>query len=271
MRISLLLLTLPAILVAYNPPASECDQITLVKCFIDILDDWAWTLYELKQNVVTISDEQCKHLSRLETCVNDDISPEDAGKMQLSQNKHKCKHSEVVEVSETVSDLLTHRQKAGSFLKSYYLLKYACSTEGQEILREHRECLKNERIGDMTLKAGTYMATKFLDSPNDGVCAEIQQQLDEYMETTSGLCQAAASRLMCKSLTNMFTELHRDALSDCEFKCPEAKEAPKADTNTLEDPQQEQSDQEALNKAKGSALSTITQSAGLLLAFIFLR
>ncbi|CAJ0575906.1 unnamed protein product, partial [Mesorhabditis spiculigera] len=244
MRISLLLLTLPAILVAYNPPASECDQITLVKCFIDILDDWAWTLYELKQNVVTISDEQCKHLSRLETCVN---------------------------VSETVSDLLTHRQKAGSFLKSYYLLKYACSTEGQEILREHRECLKNERIGDMTLKAGTYMATKFLDSPNDGVCAEIQQQLDEYMETTSGLCQAAASRLMCKSLTNMFTELHRDALSDCEFKCPEAKEAPKADTNTLEDPQQEQSDQEALNKAKGSALSTITQSAGLLLAFIFLR
>lgn len=56
--------------------------------------------------------------------------------------------------SNTVSDLLTHRKNSGSFLKSYYLLTYACSEEGQELLNEHRECLSTERIGEMTLSAG---------------------------------------------------------------------------------------------------------------------
>lgn len=58
---------------------------------------------------------------------------------------------EVVAASNTVTDLLTHRKNSGSFLKSYYLLTYACSAEGQEILNDHRSCLSKERIGEMTL------------------------------------------------------------------------------------------------------------------------
>lgn len=41
--------------------------------------------------------------------------------------KHECDHNEIVAASNTVSDLLTHRKNSGSFLKSYYLLTYACS------------------------------------------------------------------------------------------------------------------------------------------------
>ncbi|VDO62598.1 unnamed protein product [Onchocerca flexuosa] len=46
-----------------------CDYITLVKCFINILDEWAWTLYELKDNVVTINANQCEHLRQLDLCI----------------------------------------------------------------------------------------------------------------------------------------------------------------------------------------------------------
>ena len=48
---------------------SRCDYVRLVKCFIEILDEWTWTLYELKENVVTIKDEQCQHLRELDKCI----------------------------------------------------------------------------------------------------------------------------------------------------------------------------------------------------------
>lgn len=60
---------------------------------------------------------------------------------------HGCEHNEIVAASNTVTDLLTHRKNSGSFLKSYYLLTYACSAEGQEMLSSHRSCLSRERIG----------------------------------------------------------------------------------------------------------------------------
>lgn len=41
----------------------------LVKCFIDVLDDWTLTLYELKDNVVTINKQQCEHLKKLDNCI----------------------------------------------------------------------------------------------------------------------------------------------------------------------------------------------------------
>ncbi|VDM77015.1 unnamed protein product [Strongylus vulgaris] len=44
----------------------QCNYVGLVKCFINILDEWAWTLYELKDNVVTITSEQCVHLKELD-------------------------------------------------------------------------------------------------------------------------------------------------------------------------------------------------------------
>lgn len=77
---------------------------------------------------------------------------------------HECNHNEIVAASNTVSDLLTHRKNSGSFLKSYYLLTYACSQEGQEMLSHHRSCLSRERIGEMTLSAGM---TRINDVPLD--------------------------------------------------------------------------------------------------------
>lgn len=117
---------------------------------------------------------------------------------------HECNHNEIVAASNTVSDLLTHRKNSGSFLKSYYLLTYACSPEGQELLSHHRSCLSAERIGEMTLSAGTYLSEKFLEHPDDQVCGEVNNKLQEYMDAMSGLCQEEASQIMCKSLVNMF-------------------------------------------------------------------
>ncbi|VDK72930.1 unnamed protein product [Litomosoides sigmodontis] len=186
-----------------------CDYITLVKCFINILDEWAWTLYELKDNVVTINENQCEHLRQLDLCI------EDTGPI-----KHECEHNEIVAASNTVSDLLIHRKNSGSFLRSYYLLTYACSQEGQQILREHRECLTEERIGEMTLSAGTYLSEKFLDHPDDQVCREVNEKLQEYISAMRGICRSESAQvIMCKSLRNMFKGLHADKLHSCNFDC----------------------------------------------------
>ncbi|CAK5088598.1 unnamed protein product [Meloidogyne enterolobii] len=188
---------------------SRCNYVTLVKCFIEILDEWTWTLYELKDNV--------------------DEGPE----------QHECSHSEVVAASNTVSDLLTHRKNSGSFLKSYYLLTYACSDEGQKMLSEHRPCLSRERIGEMTISAGTYLSEKFLDHPDEEVCTAVNNKLQEYMEAMAGLCREEASLIMCRSLTGMFKGLHSDKLADCEFSCLRKQESSQRDSQQ-EQPQQDQ-------------------------------
>ncbi|CAD5215126.1 unnamed protein product [Bursaphelenchus okinawaensis] len=188
--------------------AEGCNYVTLVKCFIKILDEWTWTLYELKENVVTINEDQCRHLRELDNCIQD-----------RGDIPHECNHNEIVAASNTVSDLLTHRKNSGSFLKSYYLLTYACSAEGQELLNEHRSCLSAEKIGEMTISAGTYLSEKFLEHPDDQVCTEVNNKLQEYMDAMSGLCQEEASQIMCKSLVNMFKGLHADKLHHCEFTC----------------------------------------------------
>lgn len=72
---------------------------------------------------------------------------------------------------------MTHRKNSGSFLKSYYLLTYACSPEGQDLLNEHRFCLARERIGEMTLSAGTYLSEKFLEHADNEVCSEVNNKL----------------------------------------------------------------------------------------------
>lgn len=188
--------------------AQNCNYVTLVKCFINILDDWTWTLYELRDNVVTINSEQCEHLRQLDKCIQDD-GPE----------PHECNHNEIIAASNTVSDLLTHRKNSGSFLKSYYLLTYACSPEGQELLNEHRSCLSKEQIGEMTLSAGTYLSEKFLEHPDDQVCTEVNSKLQGYMDALSGLCDDGAQQIMCRSLVNMFKGLHSDKLHNCHFTC----------------------------------------------------
>lgn len=204
------LLSSAFLLLTFVPNSQQaCDYVTLVKCFINILDEWAWTLYELKDNVVTINEGQCEHLRQLDLCIKD-----------AGPAKHDCDHNEIVAASNTVSDLLTHRKNSGSFLKSYYLLTYACSQEGQDILKEHRECLTEERIGEMTLSAGTYLSEKFLEHPDEEVCEEVNKKLQEYIGAMKGICDSeSAQMIMCKSLRNMFKGLHADKLHNCQFDC----------------------------------------------------
>ncbi|ETN87269.1 hypothetical protein NECAME_00128 [Necator americanus] len=70
---------------------STCNYVGLVKCFINILDEWAWTLYELKDNVVTITSDQCTHLKELDKCIKygNEISNERDG-LQANQPTTIC-------------------------------------------------------------------------------------------------------------------------------------------------------------------------------------
>ncbi|CAJ0608937.1 unnamed protein product [Cylicocyclus nassatus] len=235
---------------------STCNYVGLVKCFINILDEWAWTLYELKDNVVTITSEQCVHLKELDKCIKDDL-----------EEQHQCSHREVIEVSNTVSDLLTHRKDSGSFLKSYYLLTYACSAEGQEILTKHRDCLKSEKIGEMTLSAGTYLSEKFLEHDDDEeACTNLNLKLQEYIRAMSNLCSKhEAAQLMCRSLTNMFKGLHVDKLEKCVLDCKIPEEEVE-EANKLELPGEVEPVQPAPD-----ALGPVEDSAsafGLLIPFL---
>uniref|UniRef100_A0A915A421 Secreted protein n=1 Tax=Parascaris univalens TaxID=6257 RepID=A0A915A421_PARUN len=178
--------------------------------------------------------------------------------------KHDCDHNEIIAASNTVSDLLTHRKNSGSFLKSYYLLTYACSQIEvffkQQIpvvmqmkidvigrprhLKEHRECLTEERIGEMTLSAGTYLSEKFLEHPDEEVCEEVNKKLQEYIGAMKGICDSeSAQMIMCKSLRNMFKGLHADKLHNCQFNCivpqkgpePEVEEEVTASAETADE------------------------------------
>lgn len=189
--------------------AQSCDFNALVKCFIEVLDDWAWTLFELKSNVVTITEDRCVHLRELEKCVSD-----------KGAEAHGCNHDEILDASRTVSDLLTHRKNSGTFLTSYYLLNYACSTKGQALLSSNRACLTNERIGEMTMSAATYLTNKFIDngelSPYDS-CRELNAKLVEYQSALNPMCEGRASEIMCESLLGLFKGVYGHKLAGCQF------------------------------------------------------
>uniref|UniRef100_A0A0N4ZAW9 DUF725 domain-containing protein n=1 Tax=Parastrongyloides trichosuri TaxID=131310 RepID=A0A0N4ZAW9_PARTI len=196
-----------------NQQESTCDFTSLVKCFIEVLDEWTWTLYELsdiKKNMVGITNDQCQHLRKLEICMDDG-----------NENPHSCTHKEVVEVSNTVSDLITHRKNAGSFLKSYYLLSFACSNEGQKLINENEECFRSEHISEMTISAGTYLSEKFLegDKEDEDICSDLNEKMDEYKDALRQACNKRAQYLMCKSLESMFKGLHADKLEGCDLSC----------------------------------------------------
>ncbi|KAK6032610.1 hypothetical protein OSTOST_01200 [Ostertagia ostertagi] len=172
--------------------------------------------------------------------------------------QHQCSHREVIEVSNTVSDLLTHRKDSGSFLKSYYLLTYACSAEGQEILTKHRDCLKSEKIGEMTLSAGTYLSEKFLEHDDDEeACTNLNLKLQEYIRAMSNLCSKhEAAQLMCKSLTNMFKGLHVDKLDKCVLDCKIPEEETEEE-NKARDFHISHKNSPVQNTAKGNGMLTI--------------
>uniref|UniRef100_A0A914VRF0 Secreted protein n=1 Tax=Plectus sambesii TaxID=2011161 RepID=A0A914VRF0_9BILA len=202
-------IALCALLFIVNAKAESCDFNTLVKCFIEVLDDWAWTLFELKSNVVTITEDKCVHLRELEKCVSD-----------RGENVHGCTHEEILDASRTVSDLLTHRKHSGTFLTSYYLLNFACSTKGQAMLADNRECLTNERIGEMTMSAATYLTDKFIDNgklTTDEMCHELNYKLAEYQDALNPMCEGRAAEIMCESLLGLFKGVHSKRLSGCQF------------------------------------------------------
>lgn len=110
---------------------------------MQVLDEWAWTLYETKDNVVTVSEEGCGHFQTIKRCIDDENDSKHGCQQvpALSVDEGNAKgvdwQAEVIEASRTVSDLLTHRKHSGTFLKSYYLLDYAC-TDGRAEVTKHK-------------------------------------------------------------------------------------------------------------------------------------
>lgn len=53
-----------------------------------------------------------------------------------------------------------------------------------------------------------------MEHPDDEVCQEVNNKLQEYMGAMKGLCDEEAAMIMCKSLTNMFKVI---ILKKCKF------------------------------------------------------
>lgn len=153
-------------------------------------------------------------------------------------------------------------------MKSYYLLTYACSAEGQELLSEHRTCLSREQIGEMTLSAGTYLSEKFLEHPDDQVCTEVNIKLQGYMDAVSGLCDDGAQQIMCRSLTNMFKGLHADRLHNCHFNCLKSTTTVTSDEEENSDEADHYSQEETVQEQLNGATTTKTFITSIL-ALIF--
>lgn len=194
------------LLCCFQLSVQDCQESELVQCFINFLDELSWTLYLTKQSVITVSDNQCDALSDLKKCLED------------APGKYRCSHNELIDATQAVTDLLAQKQHSGNFLRSYYLLNYACSEEGREIVRGHRECLENQKIGSMILEAGTYLADRFSENDKD-YCNDFKSKLEDFVTSMHGICPGRGPQLMfCNSVKRMLHGMYTQD-EGCEFDC----------------------------------------------------
>ncbi len=194
---------------------AACNYIQMVRCFMETLGDWAYALYEAQDNVVTIGDAGCEHFKKIGVCIRD-----------MEPVKHNCNLAEILETSRTVSDLLTHRQGSGTFLKSYYLLEYSC-VEARDEVNANKQCLEKEHIGAATLLAATYLEDKIqhVSKENGSACTMLSGRLDAFRKTLGTVtCNGVAARLMCESLLRMFKNVDPDKLGSCSYNCEQTEE-----------------------------------------------
>ncbi len=207
--------------------SAACNFVELVKCFIEVLDQWAFALYKSRENIVTIVEHDgCEHYQSISKCVED-----------TAATKHNCNKKEIMEASRTVSDLLTHRKHSGTFLKSYYLVEYSCGM-GRETVVSQLECLKSERIGPESLAASAYLDQELhrglkpsdpysVSLGADEACTLLTNKLTEFQQIIGeDLCEGIAQSLMCKSLFDMFRNVYPEVLGNCQFDCDKKKQLP---------------------------------------------
>ena len=130
-----------------------CDHEVLVQCLSEVLDEYARMIWETRKNIVAMRDGDCNIVRRMGKCVDDTDST--IGTFRLlslhndalssSAGSHGCTREQVLQSSRTLSELLLHRNKVGTFIKSYYLLQYACTDEGRDLITQYRQCLMNVR------------------------------------------------------------------------------------------------------------------------------
>lgn len=107
---------------------ASCDQDQrdkLLHCYMDLLDDWAFNMWSIKKTLTTMN---CTLVDQMNKCI------------QISG----CPMSDAVDVSSTLTELLTYNRGAGTFLHSFLALAYACSEPGRRIVEKHKECLHNQ-------------------------------------------------------------------------------------------------------------------------------
>jgi hypothetical protein len=112
-----------------------------------------------------------------------------------------------------------HRRNVGTFVKSYFLLYYACSEEGRALVHEHRECLFKESIGQATLSAASYLGEKYLEAhgpTNQEACEVLETRLNEYKTALAPLCgNGGAAKLMCESVLRAVQGAYPDKVGTC--------------------------------------------------------
>ncbi|KRZ77696.1 hypothetical protein T10_11727 [Trichinella papuae] len=186
-----------------------CDFIGLIRCFVSALDDWAWSLWNIKDNIAMVGGEACQNHRSLGNCVF----------------YEGCSRMEILEASSLVSDLLAHQKGAGSFLKSYFLADFSCSEEGQVIVNSHRNCLLKQHIGDQAIEASTFVEQQLEKMAQNNTedpfkqCELLKERAQLMYRIGEDECPPAGGLLMCRSLIDSFIYMYPNKFEFCDVTC----------------------------------------------------
>uniref|UniRef100_A0A915I7Z3 Uncharacterized protein n=1 Tax=Romanomermis culicivorax TaxID=13658 RepID=A0A915I7Z3_ROMCU len=168
----------------------KCDILELVRCFVDVLDDWAWHLWTFKNSsrlrMVKIGDwfdfDCCYHLRQIFekkdniAAVNESVCTQHTA-MDKCVNQKDCSKREILDASVNISDILLQKTRSGTFLKGYYIAKFSCSAEGAPLVHTHRECLLKDNIGRMVATASHALELEFRTKMGHGLKKENGKQV----------------------------------------------------------------------------------------------
>lgn len=198
--------------------ASLCQFNDLVKCLTEPLDEWAITLYNLKENIIAISGEEClSSRDHIRNCIEEKAP------------SYNCDHANILAVAERVTDLLVHKRKSGNLLRSYYITAYVCTDEGRGARDEIGEhCMKDEHLGEIVFDAFKYMDEKLSNNHTANgqeLCTFLSQRAQLMRDVGELKCTEhaeKAGRLMCESIKMSFLKMYPEKFATCNIECQKA-------------------------------------------------
>lgn len=240
------------LLTAYSAEISpECQQVTVVECFIKFLSSWAWELWRIRENIAALNATSCAIHGQIRGCLNID----------------GCNLQDAVEISKVVTDLLHHKKDAGTFLRSVFAMEYACTNPGLQVIQENHACLKQHHIGNELLDRVKEFGKDFEEMSINGdfsqACEKLTSKAHEVRDSAKAGCDGneLAGKLICHSVAAPFRKLNELRFENC-FPC-------KTEENEAEDPPEPERTGQPANTAIAESQNGKTGGASRPVSLLF--